>query len=109
MNFLVDNHLPIELVRWFESKDHKATHVRDVQLNRAQDVAIWNYAAQNSFVIVTKDEDFADLVLLRSETVSVVWLHIGNCRKQTLIKTLDAAWLQTEQKLKDGERIIEIY
>ncbi|MFZ4695765.1 MAG: DUF5615 family PIN-like protein [Verrucomicrobiia bacterium] len=109
MNFLVDHHLPIALVRWLQSKGHASTHVCDAQLNRSQDVDIWNYAAQHGQTIISKDEDFIDLALLRTEAVPVVWVRIGNCRKQALIAAMETAWLQIEQKLAAGEQIIEVY
>lgn len=109
MNFLIDNHLPSALVRWLQAKGHTATHVRDVHLNQANDTVIWNHALQHGCVIITKDEDFADLSLLRSETTPVIWLRIGNCRKPALISTMEARWPQIEQKLAAGEQIIEVY
>lgn len=109
MNFLVDNHLPSALAIWLQSKGHTATHVREVQLNRAQDITIWNYATQHGCIILTKDEDFIDLALLHAETVPVIWLHIGNCRKQVLIDAINAVWPQVEQRLTSGEQIIEVY
>jgi len=44
----------------------------------ATDQAIWNYAKENEFLIVTNDEDFLDLVNLRGFPPKVVLLRTGN-------------------------------
>ena len=49
--------LPELLVQLFPN----AEHVRDVGLGRADDLAIWEYAAAHGAAIVTKDDDFRRL------------------------------------------------
>lgn len=109
MKFLIDNHLPSALVPWLKGKKHEALHVRDLQFNQAQDIVIWNYAVQHNFIIMTKDEDFATLSLLQTETTPVIWLRLGNCRKIVLFAALETVWSQIDQKLAAGEQIIEVY
>ena len=55
MNYLIDNQLPIGLVRHLQSHGLKASHVADCGLDRAADREIWDYAAANPCVIVSKD------------------------------------------------------
>lgn len=57
MRFLVDAQLPPALARWLIEKGHEAQHVGDTGLQAASDGAIWDYAAREGAVIVTKDED----------------------------------------------------
>jgi predicted nuclease of predicted toxin-antitoxin system len=59
-------------------------------------------------VIVTKDEDFSRLVVLRQEPVQVVWLRIGNCRTNALLKRMDQAWPAIVEELDKGSQLIEI-
>ncbi len=91
------------------TQGHRAQHVRQLLMSRSTDVNIWEYAIKNNCIIVTKDEDFPDLALLRSELVPVVWLHIGNCRKQVLIQSFGRSWPEIFERLQRGDQIIEVY
>ena len=64
MRFLIDNQLPRALAKLFQNLGHHAVHVLDVELVRVNDLAIWPYAAEHGYTIVSKDADFADLALL---------------------------------------------
>lgn len=106
--FLVDNQLPAALARWLEAKGCHAEHVLPLQLAQARDEIIWERALCTGCVIVTKDEDFSNLTLVRSEPVSVVWLRIGNCRTATLLATMERAWPDIGLQLDAGARLIEV-
>jgi predicted nuclease of predicted toxin-antitoxin system len=43
------------------------------------------FAKQQGLTIVTFDSDFYDLVTLLGNPPKVIWLRIGNTRKETLI------------------------
>jgi predicted nuclease of predicted toxin-antitoxin system len=73
LKFLVDAQLPPSLARWISSRDHEATHVFDVSMHTAGDAAIWEYAAANGCVLLTKDEDFVDRWLLSAAPIALVW------------------------------------
>jgi len=59
-------------------------HVRQVGLDEADDTTVWNYAKDNSFVIVSKDEDFHQRSFLSGWPPKVVWLRLGNCSTQDI-------------------------
>jgi predicted nuclease of predicted toxin-antitoxin system len=40
---------------------------------------VWNYAKQHDFIIVTKDSDFSDLLILLGFPPKVIWIRRGNC------------------------------
>ena len=54
-----------------------ARHVAEVGLERADDAMVLAYAGAHGCAVVTKDSDFADLVLRTS--TKIVWLRLGNC------------------------------
>lgn len=108
MKFLVDNQLPPALVTFLFSKGHKASHVLDLRLESATDTKIWNYAEANSFVLITKDEDFSRRASQPNASVQVVWVRRGNCRKAALLSMFDSIFLQLETALLAGDRLIEI-
>jgi len=57
-------------------------------MERASDEAIWRYARDNGFCIVTKDADFYDISLLRGAPPKVIWLKGGNVTKSAVTKIL---------------------
>jgi predicted nuclease of predicted toxin-antitoxin system len=78
-------------------------------MGQATDAVIWERAAREEAVIISKDEDFAQMTLLRPERVAVVWLRFGNCRTTQLLEAMERAWPQIEQQLAAGARLIEVY
>ena len=106
--FLVDNQLPVALARWLTTKGCHAEHVLSLDLARAKDEEIWARAAIDCCIIVTKDEDFPNLTLVRPELVAVVWLRVGNCRTVDLLATMDRAWPDIVMQLDAGARVIEV-
>ncbi|MSU47708.1 MAG: hypothetical protein EXS37_01200 [Opitutus sp.] len=67
------------------------------------------HAVRTGAVIISKDEDFAQMTVLRPELVAVVWLRIGNCRTPTLIATMERAWPDIVRQLEAGIKLIEIF
>jgi len=106
--FLVDNQLPAALARWLRDQGHVAEHALELNLAQAPDRFLWHYAAEHGAVIVTKDEDFAQMVTLRPEPVPVVWLRIGNCRTPALLALFAAALPALTEQLANGIRLIEV-
>jgi predicted nuclease of predicted toxin-antitoxin system len=80
-----------------------------LQLGQASDETIWAQAAREGAVIVSKDEDFAQLTLVRPEPVTVVWLRLGNCRTADLFATMERAWPDIERQIDAGARLIEVW
>jgi predicted nuclease of predicted toxin-antitoxin system len=56
-----------------------SVHVSDVDLDRAFDQEIWDYALERGFTIVTKDADFGEMSVLQGFPPNVVWIRRGNC------------------------------
>ena len=67
-----------------------STHVRDVQLKGQSDHRIWEFAAENGYTIVTKDDDFRALSLLRGAPPKVIWLVVGNTSTVEVLRILMA-------------------
>ena len=79
MNLLFDQNLSHRLVQLLADIFPNSKHVRNVGLGRANDDAVWQYAAAQSFIIVSKDSDFHQLSFLRGHPPKVVWIRRGNC------------------------------
>ncbi len=61
MKLLLDENLSPRLVQRLQALFPGLTHVRDVGLARADDRAIWSWATENGFSVVTTDSDFVAL------------------------------------------------
>ena len=110
MNFLIDAQLPPALVRLITSFGRQAVHVQDAQLLLANDLAIWAYAVSHQYVIVTKDEDFKNILLLAAEQKTpVVWARSGNCSNAALTQWFQPLFPQILEHLQRGEFLIELY
>lgn len=65
-------------------------HVAVEGLQLASDLAVWDYAADNDLVIVTKDADFHQRSFLFGAPPKVVWLRLGNCSTDEVATLLRA-------------------
>lgn len=108
MKFLVDNQLPAALARWLTAKGHDAIHVLDRGLGRECDVELWKLANDEGRILVSKDEDFLALALRPDDKGRLLWLRLGNCRKQALLDAFEGSWLAIAEALEDGQQIVEV-
>ena len=108
MRFLVDTNLPRALCAWLSANGHVCQHVLDLMLAQSADAEIWKVAAASGEIIVSKDEDFADLALRTAAGPSVVWLRTGNGTNRQLVNHLDPLWPHIERRLSAGERLVEV-
>ena len=56
----------------------ESRHVRDTVGINADDFEIWNYARENGFTILTKDNDFDELSQINGCPPKVIHLSCGN-------------------------------
>ena len=79
MKLLFDQNLSHRLVPALADAFPDSNHVRNVELGRADDDAVWQYATAQGFAIVSKDSDFHQLSFVRGHPPKVVWIRRGNC------------------------------
>ena len=108
MVFLVDAQLPPALAQWLAERGHAAAHVMDVQLERADDAAIWEYALRTGGVILTKDEDFAKRRMVTTAGPAIVWIRIGNTANPELLRQMEQHLAHIVSALLQGEPLIEV-
>ena len=108
MKFLIDAQLPPGLERTLRENGSDAIAVREVGLRDASDHQIWRQALQEGLVIITKDEDFADRCLYEHYRPAIVWLRIGNCSNQALLRWLLPIWPEILRRLNLGDLLIEV-
>ena len=67
------------------------------------DREIWEYARDQSLVIVTKDEDFQRLSVLYGAPPKVIWVRLGNCSTAGIIRLLTDRHDAIERFVADEE------
>lgn len=70
---LFDENLSPRLVDRLADIYPGSAHVSNVELDNAFDRAVWEYARQNDFMIVTKDADFSEMSLVSGFPPKIIW------------------------------------
>ncbi|GAB3830573.1 DUF5615 family PIN-like protein [Hymenobacter jeollabukensis] len=78
MKLLLDENIFYRVVALIAAAFPGSEQVRRLGLLGRQDRLIWDYARQHDFVIVTHDDDFAELSALRGAPPKVLLLRTGN-------------------------------
>lgn len=108
MKFLLDNQLPETLCRFFNARGHESVHVLGLNKDEASDAEIWNHAANGNWIVVSKDGDFLHLANRPGDAGRLLWVRIGNCRKQTLLRAFDRELPAVVRAFDEGLRVVEI-
>jgi predicted nuclease of predicted toxin-antitoxin system len=80
MKLLFDQNVSPRLASLLADLFPDCAHVENLGLGTSDDLAIWQYAKANDYVIVSKDEDFNLLSVARGTPPKVLWLLLGNCK-----------------------------
>lgn len=108
MRLLIDNQLPFQLAVFLRWRGHDCVHVCDEGLAQATDLAVWQHAAQDNRIVVSRDEDFVSLANRPDDLGRLIWVRLGNCRNTRLLETFDRLHDQLVAAVEDGQRIIEV-
>ncbi|MBK7601441.1 MAG: DUF5615 family PIN-like protein [Acidobacteria bacterium] len=85
MKFLVDAHLPKRLTGLLNLMGQDAIHTRDLPLgNRTKDSEIIRISLQEGRVVVTKDADFVETIVLKSQPWKLLLVSTGNITNSEL-------------------------
>lgn len=96
MKLLFDENLSPKLPQMLTGLFPGSIHLRHCNLKGAADDEVWEYARDNGFIVVSKDSDFYQRILLYGAPPKLVWLRIGNCSRDDVIKLL----ITHEQKIR---------
>jgi predicted nuclease of predicted toxin-antitoxin system len=72
------------------------------------DSQIWDFARKHDLVIVSKDADFSDRIIISSPPPKVVHLRFGNLRKNDFHALLARVWSKIETLLKT-HKLVNVY
>jgi predicted nuclease of predicted toxin-antitoxin system len=88
MKLLFDENLSPKLPDLCSALFPGSAHVRDCGLKGHPDEEVWQYAKANGFAIVSKDSDFHECSLLYGPPPKFIWLRLGNCTRDDLLRLL---------------------
>ena len=102
--YLIDVNLPYRFRLWHQSN---CLHVKDLA-DTMPDSQVWQYAKENDYIIVTKDADFSDRILLLSPPPRVVHIRLGNMKLRDFHDKINSVWRQVEE-LINSYKLVSIF
>lgn len=96
MKLLFDQNLSPKLVSFFAKTFTGSKHLQDLSLDIANDSIVWEFAKTEGFTIITKDNDFNNLVAFFG-SLKVIWIRRGNCSTNDIKGLLNS----NIEKIKD--------
>jgi predicted nuclease of predicted toxin-antitoxin system len=84
MKLLFDHNLSPRLVSLLADLYPNSNHLYLMELDRESDHLVWETAKIQDYIIVTKDSDFNELLILKGFPPKVIWIRLGNCSTKTI-------------------------
>lgn len=87
------------------------TPVNEISVSdRKTDSAIWNFAKNNDYTVITFDEDFVELQNLLGYPPKIIWLRMGNVTTQQIASSLNKIKGEIFNFIQDQDSgVFEIY
>jgi predicted nuclease of predicted toxin-antitoxin system len=105
----VDAQLSPALAPWLaQSFEIEAQSIRYVGLRDAEDEQIFFAAREAAAIVVTKDQDFIELVRRHRPPPQILWVRCGNTSNARLRLVLEQAWNDIVDAFGKGEPVVEL-
>lgn len=88
MKLLLDENLSRRLVPFLQERFPGTSQLALLGLERASDLAIWEFAKSQSFVIVSRDSDMEELSVVRGAPPQIVVIKGINPSKAAVLRLL---------------------
>jgi predicted nuclease of predicted toxin-antitoxin system len=88
MKLLFDQNISYRVIKKLKDHFEDIQSLKENSLEDAADIAIWQYARQDGFTLVTFDEDFYNIQLLKGFPPKIIWFKTGNLDKGQFIDFL---------------------
>jgi len=91
MKFLLDAQLPKKLSLFLIYRGHDSLHTLDLpQKNRSKDSELNRLSINDKRVLVSKDMDFVESLLISNKPYKLLYVNTGNIRNQQLQELFSA-------------------
>jgi predicted nuclease of predicted toxin-antitoxin system len=111
VKLLLDENLSWRMIKQLTPIFAEVVHASELKIKQpADDISIWDYAKKNGFTILSKDDDFEKIVLLRKAPPKLIHLKTYNLDTKKLVDLI----LENKYKIiefvnSDENEIFEIY
>jgi len=111
MKLLLDANISWRVIKLIGNDFSDCFHAKDIKVNQpAKDIEIWEYARQNNFTILTHDDDFEKLLLLKGAPPKIIILKTFNKNTKEIAEILILKKDIIESFIFNNElMILEIY
>ena len=103
-HLLIDENLPISLGRLLPIQSSHATEIGQ----QPSDSLLWSYARDRNWTILTRYADFFDRLMLQGPPPKVIWVRLGNIRRNDLQDLLIRIWPTICNLLVDAD-LVEVH
>ncbi len=111
MKLLFDENLSPRLVELLDALYPGSRHVASIGLEGKSDQEIWDHAAANEFIIVSKDNDFRQRCFVLGPPPKVLWLSVGNAGTsaiRTLLENARPAVVEFAENAEEALLVLEV-
>lgn len=110
MKIWVDAQLSPAIAAWINRTfdDIEAESVRSLGLRDATDPEIFEAAKKVNAVVMSKDDDFIQLIEQCGTPPKLIWITCGNTSNARMRKILSTTILKAKELLERGENVVEI-
>lgn len=111
MKLLLDANISWRIIKLIENDFLDCFHSNNIQVKQpAKDIEIWEFAKKNNFTILTHDDDFEKLLLLKGAPPKIVILKTFNKNTKEIAVLLISKKEIIESFISNNElMILEIY
>jgi len=96
VKLLLDENLSWRMIKQLKPFFAEVVHASELKISQpADDISIWNYAKKYDFTIISKDDDFEKIVLLRKAPPKLIYLKTFNLSTKGLLDLI----IENKEKL----------
>lgn len=110
MKIWVDAQLSPAIAAWINRTfdNIEAKSVRALGLRDATDPEIFEETKKANVVVMSKDDDFIQLIDQRGTPPKLIWITCGNTSNARMREILSTTLLKAKELLESGENVVEI-
>lgn len=102
--FLIDVNLPYYFNLW-----NNPQYVHQADINpKAKDKEIWQYAIEQNLIIVTKDSDFSNRIILSIPPPKVIHIRLGNVAMKDFYQIINNCWGSVSEMIQT-HKLVTVY